>query len=96
MASQYADERAVSRGDILEISEDNILVGVSGWSGECKIYGLPDCEIRTTLEGHTNRTNHIRFHPEAGKSLSADTANIATASADFTVRLWTMNPELEK
>ena len=24
MASQYADERAVSRGDILEISEDNI------------------------------------------------------------------------
>lgn len=39
VASQYADERCVSRGDL---SYDNQFYATSGWSGDCKVWGIPD------------------------------------------------------
>lgn len=39
VASQYADERCVSRGDL---SYDNELFATAGWSGDCKVWGIPD------------------------------------------------------
>ena len=36
----------------------------------------------------------IRFHPQAGQ-ISEDGPNIATASADSKVKLWSLNPEYE-
>ena len=38
--SQYADDRCVSRGTL---SPDEELFATSGWSGECKVWGVPDC-----------------------------------------------------
>jgi WD40 repeat protein len=38
--------------------------------------------------------NCIRFHPLAG-SIPEDGPNIATCSADSSVRLWSLNPEYE-
>lgn len=92
IASQYADERCVSRG---HLSPDNELFATSGWSGDCKVWGIPDCEIRTELKGHRDRVNHIRFHPMATVGLHEDGPNIATASADTRIRLWSLNPDYE-
>jgi U4/U6 small nuclear ribonucleoprotein PRP4 len=58
--SQYADDRCVSRGCL---SPNEELFATSGWSGICKVWGIPDCEIRTELRGHNDRVNCIRFHP---------------------------------
>lgn len=38
--SQYADDRCVSRG-CLSPAED--LFATSGWSSDCKVWGVPDC-----------------------------------------------------
>ena len=89
--SQYADDRSVSRGCL---SPDEELFATSGWSGDCKVWGVPDCELRTELKGHTDRVVNIRFHPMAGK-IDQNGPNIATASADCTVNLWSLNPEYE-
>lgn len=96
MASQYADDRCVSRGDL---SQNNELYATSGWSGECKVWAIPETEYTfekcTHLIGHRDRVNHIRFHPRATLDLPPDGPNIGTASADNRVRLWTLNQEYE-
>lgn len=89
--SQYGDDRNVSRG---ALSPDQELFATSGWSGVCKIWGIPDCQYRTELRGHTDRVNCIKFHPMAG-SIPPDGPNVATSSADGTVRLWSLNPDYE-
>ena len=58
--SQYADDRCVSRGTL---SPDEELFATSGWSGICRVWGVPDCQLRTELKGHTERVISIRFHP---------------------------------
>ena len=91
--SQYADTRCVSRGCL---NPDESLFATSGWSGECKVWGIPDCMLKTTLSGHNDRVVSIRFHPESGKKLSpSSNCNLATASADRSIKLWSLNPETE-
>jgi len=58
--SQYADDRCVSRG---ALSPDEELFATSGWSGICRVWGVPDCQLRTELKGHSDRVMNIRFHP---------------------------------
>ena len=89
--SQYADDRCVSRG-CFNSNED--LFATSGWSGDSKIWSIPGCQLSTTLKGHSDRVISIRFHPDSGKSLSPTSqANLATASADNSVKLWSLNLE---
>ena len=89
--SQYADDRCVSRG---VLSPDDELFATAGWSGDCRIWGVPDCQLRTELKGHKDRVINIKFHPMCGK-IAEDGPNLATASADRTVKLWSLNPEYE-
>jgi U4/U6 small nuclear ribonucleoprotein PRP4 len=77
IASQYVDTRCVSRGDL---STDGSLFATSGWSGDCKIWSIPDCEHKATLKGHNDRAICIKFHP--------DNKSLATCSADKTIKLW--------
>jgi len=70
----------------------------SGWSGICKIWTLPDCKLKTTMLGHSNRCIDITFHPFSGISQSENTVNLASCGADNTVRLWSLdeNEEFQK
>mmetsp|Transcript_1926 Transcript_1926/g.2755 ORF Transcript_1926/g.2755 Transcript_1926/m.2755 type:complete len:86 (+) Transcript_1926:546-803(+) len=65
--SQYADTRVVSRGCL---SPDEKLFATSGWSGDAKVWGIPDCQLKTTLKGHTDRVVSVRFHPNSTSGLS--------------------------
>lgn len=52
--------------------------------------------LKTTLKGHTDRVISIRFHPQATRTLNSEScSNVATASADKTIRLWSLSPQFE-
>ena len=91
-ASQYGDDRCIAKGCL---SPDESLFATAGWSGLCKVWGIPDCALRTELKGHEDKALTIAFHPNACKGLSPNGPNIATGSMDTSVRLWSLNPELE-
>ena len=88
---QFGDTSSLIRGSFIK---DGSLFASSGGSGDCKVWSIPECELRTKLMGHVGRVNDIKFHPNA---LNASThevyGKIATASSDNTVRLWTMDFE---
>jgi len=50
--------------------------------------------VRTELRGHNDRVNSIKFHPFTG-DIPEDGPNVATCSADKSIRLWSLNPEYE-
>lgn len=91
-SSQYGDERCISKASL---SPDESLLATAGWSGVCKIWGIPDCQLRTELKGHEDKVLTVNFHPMAGMGLSENGPNVATGSADSQIRLWSLNPELE-
>ena len=85
----------MARGCLYEADNlEESLFATAGWSGTCKLWGIPDCAIRTELRGHKDRVGCIRFHPYVGH-IPENGPNIATASADKTVRIWSMNPEYD-
>jgi WD40 repeat protein len=90
--SQFGDTSAVTRGCF---SPDDSLFATGGGSGEASVWSVPGCELRTSLkEGHLTKIHDLRFHPEAGDGLSAESyGNIVTASSDCTLRLWTLDLE---
>lgn len=92
-ASQYGDDRCIAKGTL---SPDEKLFGTAGWSGVCKIWGIPDCKMKYELKGHTDKAFSICFHPNSCIGLPPNGPNIATASADRSIRLWSLNPELEQ
>ena len=40
--------------------------------------------------GHLDRVNDLKFHPSSGTYQSPSTVNIATSSADCTIKLWSL------
>lgn len=88
---QFGDCSSLIRGNFLY---DQSLFATSGGSGDCKIWSIPDCELKTKLMGHCNRVNDIKFHPQAMKQLSPGLyGNLATVASDNTARLWTLDLE---
>lgn len=88
---QFADPSCVSKGCF---SPDTKYFATSGWSGLCKIWSIPDCNLKTTLLGHINRAIDIQFHPSFGNNSPANAA-LATSGADNTVRVWPFDEEDE-
>lgn len=89
---QFADSSCVSRGCF---SPDQKYFATSGWSGTCKLWTIPDCNLKTTLVGHLNRAIDITFHPYSGSNLSESPLTMASAGADNTVRIWKIEEDVE-
>jgi len=81
--SQFADSSCASKGCF---SSDGKYFATSGWSGLCKIWSVPDCNLQTTLLGHINRAIDIQFNPLFGQENTK--ICLASSGADNSVRLW--------
>eukprot|EP00357_Protocruzia_adherens_P011839 CAMPEP_0115014560 /NCGR_PEP_ID=MMETSP0216-20121206/26165_1 /TAXON_ID=223996 /ORGANISM="Protocruzia adherens, Strain Boccale" /LENGTH=471 /DNA_ID=CAMNT_0002384351 /DNA_START=129 /DNA_END=1544 /DNA_ORIENTATION=+ len=92
-SSQFGDDRCVFS---VKISPTRSHLATAGWSSVAKVWKVEDSKEVTTLQGHSDRINDICFHPLCGKSLPVTSANIATGSADGTVRLWSFKPDAER
>ncbi|KRX01656.1 WD40-repeat-containing domain [Pseudocohnilembus persalinus] len=91
VGSQYADTNTISKG---AFSKDNQFYATAGGSGICKIWNIPNCDEKTSLNGHVSKVHDIQFHPESTIGLSESSyANLATCGQDQNIRLWTFKQE---
>jgi len=88
-ASQVGDARPVSS---CQFSPDQKWIATGSWSGQAKLWNFPSCENEKTLKGHTERVLEVAFHPKSGikDGPKPSECNLATASADFTAKLWSL------
>ena len=64
-SSEIGDLRPVSS---VKFSPDSRYLVSSSWSGDSKLWSIPDGQHLATLKGHTERVTDIQWHPRAGLS----------------------------
>lgn len=78
--SQFGDTSNISKG---EFSQNNEFFATAGGSGACKVWTVPNCDVKTELNGHITKVHDIKFHPLSTIGLDEESyANIATCSSD--------------
>ncbi|KAI8097248.1 WD40-repeat-containing domain protein, partial [Halteromyces radiatus] len=87
-SSQVADERPVAQ---CAFSPDSKLLLTGSWSGGCKLWSVPKCELITTLAGHSDRVGGVAFHPESTLTLDKSVVNFATSGAEGSIKLWSLD-----
>ncbi|KAJ2742968.1 hypothetical protein GGI20_004101 [Coemansia sp. BCRC 34301] len=88
--SQVGDTRPISR---ILFSPDCKSLLTSSWSGAIKLWDVPQCQLKRTFCGHTDRVGGISFHPQATLGLGDETADFASGAADTHIYLWSLNKE---
>ncbi|CAG9826850.1 unnamed protein product [Diabrotica balteata] len=83
--SQVGDVRPIS---YCQFSPDSKLLATASWSGLCKVWSVPDCELKQTLKGHTCNVGAIVFHPNATSESEEKICSMASCAADGSVKLW--------
>ncbi|XP_061150106.1 U4/U6 small nuclear ribonucleoprotein Prp4 isoform X1 [Syngnathus typhle] len=86
--SQIGDDRPIS---FCHFSPDSKMLATASWSGLCKLWSVPDCNlIRTLRAGHNTNVGAVVFRPQAGVSLDPSDVSLASCAADGSVKLWNL------
>ncbi|KFD55896.1 hypothetical protein M513_03335, partial [Trichuris suis] len=88
--SQVGDTRPLAYCDF---SPDSRMIATAGWSGSCKVWTVPNCELVRELRGHTSNASCIRFHPDIASMESDSTIQVASCDNDGMVKLWNLKKE---
>ncbi|XP_068190494.1 U4/U6 small nuclear ribonucleoprotein Prp4 [Antennarius striatus] len=88
--SQIGDDRPIS---FCHFSPDSKMLATASWSGLCKLWSVPDCNLIRTLRGHNTNVGAVVFRPQAGISLDQSDVNLASCAADGSVKLWNLESD---
>ncbi|XP_054707202.1 U4/U6 small nuclear ribonucleoprotein Prp4-like [Uloborus diversus] len=88
--SQIGDTRPLS---FCQFSPDCNMLATASWSGLCKLWTVPGCELIRTLRGHNCNVGSIVFHPSATLSQSDTSVCMASCSTDGAVKLWDLKSD---
>jgi U4/U6 small nuclear ribonucleoprotein PRP4 len=91
-ASQVADDRP-SQCCRFSPNAESTMIATCSWSGTVKLWDSETCDQKASYRGHTERVTHLDWHPQACGSQSTTAANLVTASADATAKLWALEAE---
>ncbi|KAL7062898.1 hypothetical protein AAHC03_01616 [Spirometra sp. Aus1] len=89
VGSQVGDTRPLT---CCKFSPDGNLLATSSMSGLCRIWSLPDCEMKQNLRGHTAGACAIAWHPQACLQAEQQIA-LASSAQDGSVKLWSLGHE---
>ncbi|CAH8487740.1 unnamed protein product [Schistosoma turkestanicum] len=89
LCSQVGDIRPLS---MCRFSPDGKQLATSSWSGLCRLWSIPDCNLVMNLRGHTAPTCSIVWHPQAGLQSEQQLA-LASSAQDGSVKLWSLDNE---
>ncbi|KAH9941501.1 WD40-repeat-containing domain protein [Amylocystis lapponica] len=90
LGSQIGDERPISQ---VRFSPNSKILATGSWSGNVKLWNVPDCTPIRTLRGHTDRVGGVVWHPRATLSQSEDAVNLVSGAGDMNLHLWSLNSE---
>lgn len=84
-------------GDIRPISaccfnSDSTLLLTSSWSGLCKLWSVPKCDLVQTLRGHSHHVGGVAFRNNSSSDCFNE-VTMASCSNDGTVKLWGFQSE---
>ncbi|KAJ6652060.1 hypothetical protein lerEdw1_015263 [Lerista edwardsae] len=88
--SQIGDDRPIS---YCHFSPNSKLLATACWSGLCKLWSVPDCNLIHTLRGHNTNVGAVVFHPKATLSQDKRDVNLASCAADGSVKLWSLESD---
>ncbi|XP_038600889.1 U4/U6 small nuclear ribonucleoprotein Prp4 isoform X1 [Tachyglossus aculeatus] len=88
--SQIGDDRPIS---YCHFSPNSKMLATACWSGLCKLWSIPDCNLIHTLRGHNTNVGAVVFHPKATVSLDKKDVNLASCAADGSVKLWSLDSD---
>ncbi|XP_077862427.1 U4/U6 small nuclear ribonucleoprotein Prp4-like [Saccoglossus kowalevskii] len=88
--SQIGDTRPISS---CQFSPDGKILATSSWSGLCKLWSIPNCELIRTLRGHNHNVGCIVFHPQATIGIDNSACCMASCDADGSVKLWSLESD---
>lgn len=89
--SQVGDNRPLSH---CSFSPNSALLATSSWSGLCKLWSVPNCELIRTFRGHSINAGAIVFHPQSTVGQGENSLNLASCAADGTVKLWSLTSDV--
>ncbi|KAF5299499.1 hypothetical protein FQR65_LT01081 [Abscondita terminalis] len=89
-SSQIGDVRPISH---CEFSPNSQLLATGSWTGLCKVWSIPSCELQQTLRGHNSNVGAIIFHPKATISQEENVCNMVSCAFDGSVKLWSFKSE---
>ncbi|OSX64063.1 hypothetical protein POSPLADRAFT_1045193 [Postia placenta MAD-698-R-SB12] len=90
LGSQIGDDRPISQ---VRFSPDSKMLATGSWSGNVKLWNVPNCTPIRTLGGHSDRVGGVAWHPQATISQSPDSANLVSGAGDMNVHLWSLNSD---
>ncbi|EPT00755.1 hypothetical protein FOMPIDRAFT_1162809 [Fomitopsis schrenkii] len=90
LGSQIGDDRPISQ---VRFSPNSQILVTGSWSGNVKLWNIPNCTPIRTLRGHTDRVGGVAWHPQATLTQSGDTVNLVSGAGDMNVNLWSINSE---
>ncbi|KAH9940908.1 U4/U6 snRNP-specific spliceosomal protein [Epithele typhae] len=90
LGSQIGDDRPIS---MVRFSPNSKFLATASWTGNLKIWNMPDCTPAKIFRGHTDRVSGLAWHPRATLSQSENVVNMASGAADLTVNLWSLSSE---
>ncbi|KZT71965.1 WD40 repeat-like protein [Daedalea quercina L-15889] len=90
LGSQIGDDRPISQ---VRFSPNSQVLATGSWSGNVKLWNIPNCTPISTLRGHTDRVGGVAWHPRATLTQSEDAVNLVSGAGDMNVNLWSLNSE---
>ncbi|XP_026681084.1 U4/U6 small nuclear ribonucleoprotein Prp4-like [Diaphorina citri] len=85
--SQVGDTRPIS---YCSFSPDSQHVATASWSGLCKLWTVPECELVQTFRGHDCNVGAIEFHPLPSEGA---VCSLASCAQDGSVKLWSLDKD---
>ncbi|ORY25336.1 putative U4/U6 small nuclear ribonucleo protein Prp4 [Naematelia encephala] len=90
LGSQFGDDRPLST---IRFSPNSQYLLTTSWTGDAKLWDLPNLNAIGTKRGHTERVGGAAWHPHATVGMSEEGVNIATGGGEGSVKLWSLTGE---
>lgn len=89
ICSQVGDARPISN---CAFNYDSSLLLTASWSGQCKLWSVPNCELVQTLSGHSCNVGGVAFRDKVTRDAVNEVA-MASGASDGSVKLWAFGQE---